>query len=77
LASRGFEQIGAIEASREPFPDLYSEVMMIRPVSRDGMHGQGFRCHGSAMCSSRVIISRLYGRRAGLRLTARPSATVP
>jgi len=31
----GFDQIGAIQASREPFPDLSSEAMMIRPVSRD------------------------------------------
>ena len=30
LASRGFDQIGAIEASREPSPDPYSEAM-IRP----------------------------------------------
>ena len=37
----GFDQIGAIQASREPSPDLYSEVMIIRPVSRDGIHGPG------------------------------------
>jgi hypothetical protein len=42
--------------------------MMIRPVSRDGIRGPGFRCHGSSMCSSRVIISCLHGRRARLRV---------
>src|SRR4029077_8344326 len=26
----------------EPSPDPYSEAMMIRPVSRDGIHGPGF-----------------------------------
>jgi hypothetical protein len=69
----GFEQTGAIEASREPSPDPYSEAMMIRTVSRDVVHGLGFRCHGSPMCSSRVIISCPHG----LRSKARPSATVP
>jgi hypothetical protein len=73
----GFEQIGAIKASREPSPDLYSEAMMIGPVSRDGIHGPGFRCHGSPMRSSRVIISCPHGRQARLRSKARPSATVP
>ena len=73
----GFDQIGAIEAGREPSPDSYSEAMMIRPVSRDGIHGPGFRCHGSPMRSSRVIISCPHGRRARLRSKARPSATVP
>src|SRR5438552_17093254 len=38
----GFDQICAIQASREPSPDPYSEAMMIRPVSRDGIHGPGF-----------------------------------
>jgi hypothetical protein len=74
----GFEQISAIQADREPSPDLSSEAMMIRPVSRDGIHGPGFRCHGSPMCSSRVIISCLSaGRQARPRLKARPSTAVP
>jgi hypothetical protein len=73
----GFGQIGAIEASREPSRRPYSEAMMIRPVSRDGIRGPGFRCHSSPMCSSRVIISCPHGRRARLRPKARPSATVP
>ena len=62
----GFEQMGAIEASREPSPGLYSEAMMIRPVSRNGIHGPDFRCHGSPMRSSRVIISCPYDGRATL-----------
>ena len=66
--ARGFEQIGATQASREPSPDLYSEAMMIRPVSLAGIHGPGFRCHGSPMRSSRVIISCPYGRGARLRV---------
>jgi len=36
---------------------------MIRPVSRDGIPGPGFRCHGLPMGSSRVIISCPLGRR--------------
>ena len=73
----GFEHIGAIKASREPSPDLYSEAMMIGPVSRDGIHGPGFRCHGSPMCSQSGDHLVFIWLRARLRLKARPSVTVP
>ena len=77
LASRGVRSDRRDRGQPQPSPDPYSEAMMIRPVSRDGIHGPGFRCHGSPMCSSRVIISCPHGRRARLRSKARPSATVP
>ena len=77
IGSRGVPADRRDRGQPRAFPRPAQRGHMIRPVSRDGIHGPGFRCPGSPMCSSRVIISCLHGRRARLRSKGPPSAAVP